>query len=408
MNLFFARSTTPANAKRSHRKRATHEGRRPTLLTKLLAVIAAAFAMQGLVAMTAARAVLAPVGNGFTVSAGDLSFLLKQIKIAERHATTLTASNPCGTLLAQPGDPIPDAEQVPDILTSYGLRSVDGSCNNLKDATTRNFAASDQVFPRLTSPVFRDAEDASLFGGPVASSYAQKTGNVADSQPRTVSNLIDDQTSTNPAAIAAAGSPVRSQDPTPTAVVCTAPNTPVGCTPEHKTLFIPNITTDVGLSPPFNSVFTFFGQFFDHGVDQTVKSGSTVFIPLKADDPLRTLGPDGVAGTGDEVPANQAFMVLTRAQNQPGPDGILGTPDDVQDATNTDTPWVDQSQTYASHASHQVFLREYTKDAAGHPVSTGRFLGGVFPVPAPDASGTIPDTGISTWATTKAQAKEML
>ena len=47
---------------------------------------------------------------------------------------------------------------------------------------------------------------------------------------------------------------------------------PAGCTPAHKTLFIPNVTTDVGLSPPYNSLFTFFGQFFDHGVDQTVKS----------------------------------------------------------------------------------------------------------------------------------------
>ena len=40
-------------------------------------------------------------------------------------------------------------------------------------------------------------------------SYKQKQGNVVDSEPRTVSNLIDDQTSTNPAAIAAAGAPVR-------------------------------------------------------------------------------------------------------------------------------------------------------------------------------------------------------
>ena len=53
------------------------------------------------------------------------------------------------------------------------------------------------------------------------------------------------------------------------------------------------MTTDVGLSPPYNSLFTFFGQFFDHGVDQTVKSGGTVFVPLQADDPLITLGPDG-------------------------------------------------------------------------------------------------------------------
>ncbi len=52
-------------------------------------------------------------------------------------------------------------------------------------------------------------------------------------------------------------------------------------------------------------------------------------------------------------------MSLTRAQNQPGADGILGTADDIQNANNTDSPWVDQSQTYTSHASHQVFLREY-------------------------------------------------
>ena len=37
--------------------------------------------------------------------------------------------------------------------------------------------------------------------------------------------------------------------------------------PPNETLFIPNVTTDVGLSPPFNSLFTIFGQFFDHGVD---------------------------------------------------------------------------------------------------------------------------------------------
>ena len=171
--------------------------------------------------------------------------------------------------------------------------------------------------------------------------------------------------------------------------------------PSHKTLFIPNVTTDVGLSPPYNSLFTFFGQFFDHGVDQTVKSGGTVFVPLNADDPLITLGPDGIAGNGDEVQPQNAFMVLTRAQNQPGPDGVLqdraptnpGPPvactslnvpagcdesaDDIQNANNTDSPWVDQSQTYTSHASHQVFLREYEMNAASHPVSTGKLLGGL-------------------------------
>src|SRR4029077_10164248 len=182
-----------------------------------------------------------------------------------------------------------------------------------------------------------------------------------------------------------------------------APN----CTPANQTLFIPNVTTDVGLSPPYNSWFTFFGQFFDHGVDQTVKSGSTVFVPLKADDPLRTVGPDGKPHTGDEVPPQLAFMVLTRAQNQPGPDGVLGTADDVQEATNTDSPWVDQSQTYASHASHQVFLREYVDNAAGRPVSTGRLLGGLAAGQTYDGS---PDdsSGMSTWAAVKQQSAEVL
>src|SRR4051794_27576714 len=98
-----------------------------------------------------AQAVVAPVGNGFTVTAGDLSFILKQIKIAERHSATLTPDNPCGTLVG------PGPDQIPDRLTSYGLRSVDGSCNNLFPAREK-FAASDVPFPRLTAPEFRNAE----------------------------------------------------------------------------------------------------------------------------------------------------------------------------------------------------------------------------------------------------------
>jgi hypothetical protein len=272
------------------------------------------------------------------------------------------------------------------------------------------------------------AADAPDLQGRGPSSYKQKKGNVFDSQPRTISNLIVDQTSTNPAAIAAAGFPVRTQgnpglhpctvDPDPTAVPPVA-GSPADCVPSHHTLFIPNVTTDVGLSPPYNSLFTFFGQFFDHGVDQTVKSGGTVFVPLKDDDPLVTLGPDGKPNTGDEVPASQRFMVLTRAQNQPGPDGILGddpataadeSADDVQDANNTDSPWVDQSQTYTSHSSHQTFLREYVASPAGRdgiagnaddngPVATGKLLGGL------PGNGA---TGMATWASVKAQAANLL
>src|SRR3954447_11064089 len=181
-----------------------------------------------------AHAAPAPVGNGFTVTVGDLSFILKQIKIAERHSTTLTGSNPCGTLVNNPGgvdDGIPDNEQVPDYLTSYGLRTVDGSCNNLKNASTATFAASDQVFPRLTTPVWRAPSPDPTFPVPSSPTY-QGTGNVVDTAPRVVSNLIVDQTSANPAALAASGHPVRSQDPTASAVPCDPGSTtlPAGCT----------------------------------------------------------------------------------------------------------------------------------------------------------------------------------
>jgi Ca2+-binding RTX toxin-like protein len=354
------------------------------------------------------------VGSGFTVTPGDLAFILKQIKIAEHHAATYTAANPCGTLVGSGPD------QIPDVLTSYGLRTVDGSCNNLVPGREK-FGAADPPFPRLTTQRYRQAEPhpAGFFGvsdpGGPSTSYAQKGGLVFDTRPRLISNLIVDQTSTNPAAVAAAEFPVRTQnnpglfpcttDPDPTADPPVA-GVPAGCVPSHQTLFIPNVTTDVGLSPPYNELFTFFGQFFDHGVDQTVKSGGSVFVPLRADDPL-IAGPDHKLGTADDLPANQRFMVLTRAQNQPGPDGILGTADDIQDSDNTDTPWVDQSQTYTSHSSHQVFVREYVLNASNRPVSTGKLLGGL---PAGQTYLNSPDgtTGMATWAAVKKQARDVL
>ena len=363
--------------------------------------------------MAPSAAQAAPVGSGFTVTPSDLAFILKQIKISEQHAVTATAANPCGTLVGA------GPNQIPDALTPYGLRTVDGSCNNLVDAARATIGQADQPFPRLTTPEFKTAEGVGAgFFGPgspavASSSYAQKNaGNsVFDSQPRVISNLIDDQTSTNPAAVAAAGFPVRTQGNTglalcstglPTATPPVPPNS-AGCVPDHETLFIPNVTTDVGLSPPYNSLFTFFGQFFDHGVDQTVKSGGTVYVPLKADDPL-IAGPDHVLGNADDLSPNLRFMALTRAQNQPGPDGILGNADDITDANNTDTPWVDQSQTYSSHSSHQVFMREYAlvdPDGAGplaaQPVSTGSLLGGT----GNQAAGMAPWSAVKEQSATK-------
>ena len=62
---------------------------------------------------------------------------------------------------------------------------------------------------------------------------------------------------------------------------------------------------------------------------------------------------------------------------------------------NTTTSFVDQNQTYSSHPSHQVFLREYVLNAAGDPVATGKLIEG--------GNG-----GMATWADLKAQAADLL
>lgn len=300
----------------------------------------------------------APVGQGFNLNASDLRFILRQIKIAERHAATATATNPCGTLLGSDPDQIPNVGNSVEL--PWGLRTVDGSCNNLIEGQS-HFGAADQLFPRLVPAAFREAEP-SPFGPPgPATSYAQTSGSVFDSEPRVISNLIVDQTAANPAAVAAAGE---------------APEvTPSGA------FLIPNVAPDAGLSAPYNSWFTLFGQFFDHGLDLVKKGGAgTVFVPLKADDPLFDVGPDGIAHTGDDGPN---FMVLTRATH--GGD---------HEAVNQTSPFVDQSQTYSSHPSHQVFLRQYD-NATGVPLATGRLLTG-------------PGDGMATWDDVQLQARDLL
>ena len=60
---------------------------------------------------------------------------------------------------------------------------------------------------------------------------------------------------------------------------------------------------------------------------------------------------------------------------------------------NTTTSYVDQNQTYTSHSSHQVFIRQYELNADGKPVATGKLIEG--------GNG-----GMATWAEVKAQARE--
>ena len=145
---------------------------------------------------------------------------------------------------------------------------------------------------------------------------------------------------------------------------------------------------------------TFFGQFFDHGLDLVTKGGNgTIFIPLQPDDPLYVPGQ-----------RRTNFMVLTRATNRcPGPDGILGTADDIHEHENTTTPFVDQNQTYTSHPSHQVFLRAYMLDADGHPLATGKLITNATWAPTAIRHRRRRRIGgMATWGDVKAQARDIL
>lgn len=312
----------------------------------------------------------------------DLEFILQQIYIAERHAA---------------------GEDLVDIIGNfhlpYGLRTVDGSYNNLVEGRER-WGASDELLPRMFTTNYRDDQDGDSFDpdgpfGPaptVTNTDYGAVGNVADSDPRLISNLIVDQTAGNPAAISAALKQTGYEDDEVPAIqalnsawddveagTMTREDFAVladsyGLSMQGDTLIIPNTAPDEGLSSPFNAWMTYFGQFFDHGLDLIPKADNgTVYVPLHPDDPL--FDPDPEARTN--------FMVMTRAAI-----------DENGETMNTTTPFVDQNQTYASHASKQIFMREYEL-VDGVPQATGHLLEG--------ANG-----GLATWADVKAQAQDIL
>jgi Animal haem peroxidase/RTX calcium-binding nonapeptide repeat (4 copies) len=368
------------------------------------------------------------MATSFNINRNDLEFILRQIKIAELHAGTNGTPTTLLDAIAQEYG----ISETNAALSPFGLRTVDGSENNLL-AGQADLGAADTLFPRLTDPVYlNDADGDVMSFGPTGSgapppvtnnNYGLFTSSVADADPRIISNLIADQSISNPAAVKAylsnaiAVAQFTERYPGKTPV---APGDPLASSnpasykeiTNEDLLVIPNISPDVGLSPGFNSWMTIFGQFFDHGLDLVSKGGNgTVYIPLQADDPL-IAGKDGILvddpGTAtdesaDNLPPHLRFMALTRATVK----GYDANGNPLHE--NTTTAFVDQNQTYTSHSSHQVFLREYAFSAAttvGGPkdsraISTGKFLDGM------DATGSH-DGAVATWKDIKNQAKTML
>jgi putative cell wall-binding protein/Ca2+-binding RTX toxin-like protein len=341
----------------------------------------------------------------FVLTQNDLEFILRQIQISEAHAAD--ELNPSNYELYCPGQGTAAQNCVPDVMRPAGVRTVDGSYNNLV-AQRGEYGASDNAFPRLLPAEWRQAEPEALdLGfkpnaeeGPAGPNgepgeapadmsmcdsgmtcYGQTQGNVYDSHPREISNLIVDQTTGNPAIV--------NQLEAGTAI-------PV---PGTDRVTIPNTAPDEELSAPFNTFMGFFGQFFDHGLDLVDKGGNgTLIVPLAADDPLYCVVDESPEGNdlggvranddGDtevHCDPDANYITLSRATR------IDNT---STEHANLTSPFIDQNQTYSSHPAHQVFLREYEL-VDGVPQPTGKLIEGA-------------EGGMATWLDVKTQAVSVL
>ncbi len=118
---------------------------------------------------------------------------------------------------------------------------------------------------------------------------------------------------------------------------------------------------------PGNSFLAYFGQFFDHGLDFVGKgaAGTKITIPLATDDPLY-----------------RAPVIDTSGNDDPGNTKITVSRADVSgfDANgnaqwvNHTSPYIDQSQTYGSHAQMTSLLREWVSTDGGVSYHAGAHL----------------------------------
>jgi Ca2+-binding RTX toxin-like protein len=332
-------------------------GRRRPPWKRGLSQAAAVLLLLGGFPAAAVPAHAAPAAVALKLTPADLAYILQQIKIAEAHVrNTNSGTGPCGALLGSGPD------RVGGPSAPAGLRTIDGSCNNLQQGR-ESYAQANQAFLRRTEPDYRAAEDGAPVGASGRTTY-DGGGSVVDSTPRIISNLVADQTPANPAAAAAA-------------------RLPAGADGEAGTsLPIPNNASDTGAAP-YNALLPLFAEFFDHGVNQAGVSDNVVFMPLQNDDPLVS-GADGRTGTADDLPVGRRFMTLQRVERT-----------GEGEARNLSGPLADLSQTYSSDPSHHAFLREYAANSEGRPVATGRLLSSA-------------NAGLGTWFQVKNQAASRL
>ncbi|MGE0053552.1 MAG: peroxidase family protein [Hyphomicrobium sp.] len=335
------------------------------------------------------------------LSSADLNYLLQQVNIGADYSQ-----------LTSPLDPL-------------GVREVSGQNNNLVGGFVYNpdgtvtwtgnnlngdWGQADTDFPRL---FYTDTPGAPSYGitygsetriaiadaagnQPIVNgalnptwtpTFTAVTATELGTSPRTITQLIsssdvDPNSPTfNPAAAAAMAA--LGGQPVDTA------NSVVGTATTAK-LPDPGILGGV----PFNEYFVAFGQFFDHGLDFISKNGGYVLIRLSPTDPLYDENAN---------PANPFAntMMLSRAKlTNPNDDfevvnGNIVLKAGVAPTFNNNTGLlIDQSQTYGSHVSVNVLVRQY--DANG--LATGKLITSAEDMSLGDVGYEQATHDLGTWA----------
>ena len=132
--------------------------------------------------------------------------------------------------------------------------------------------------------------------------------------------------------------------------------------PTNSEMFFGAINPGVA---PSNSFLAYFGQFFDHGLDFIGKGadGTKITIPLAIDDPLyRAPGTNGPSDPGNtKITVSRADVSGFDANGN-------------AQWINHTSPYIDQSQTYGSHAQITALLREWVSTDGGATFHAGAHL----------------------------------
>jgi outer membrane protein OmpA-like peptidoglycan-associated protein/Ca2+-binding RTX toxin-like protein len=381
---------------------------------RLSGLFASAAVILGICTPISMSVAQAATASDFIVNEADLRFILTQIQISEAHAAKETDTCVAGTLsvetcvlpattpLVLTTDPnaVPALTDIASPELPEGLRQIDGRNNALvtKDGAgafsvwngidylpetdllpigKSAMGSADQPFPRMTKPLWREVNSCPDFrtfctapGSALGnSSYEDRTqALLSDSQIRIISNLVNDQSANNPAAAIAAGA---GASPTE------------GATGDGSFL-IPNIAEPMA---PYNGVFALFGQFFDHGLDLVGKQKSNyVVMPLPKDDALYS-----------SAPGAMNFMLLNRTDLSTSTAGI-----------NSTTPWIDQNQTYGSHPSKNVFMRDYACFTNAASTTVVPCAVGSAPVSTGELLNSAIAHNIANWTEVKTNARQKL